>query len=65
MVASTFEYRSYLRGKRKRSRKEQDESEHDEWSKPEAGSLDLSVSCKEMGDLDDRPTENARLLRPN
>ena len=59
-VASTFESRSYSRSKGKRSRNEQDER-----SKPEARSSDLCVSRKEEGDPGHRPTENAKLLRPN
>ena len=64
-IASTFESRSYSRGKGKRSHNEQDGRKHDERSKLEAGSLDLSVSRKEGGDPDDRSTENAKLLLPN
>ena len=64
-VASASESWSYSRGKGKRSRNEQDDIEHDERSKPEAGSLGLSVSHKEGGDPDDRPTENVKLLLPN
>ena len=52
-------------GKGKRSGNEQDDIEHDERSKPEAGSLDLSVSHKEGGNPDDRPSENVKLLLPN
>ena len=40
-------------------------NEQDERINLEARSLDLSVSCKEGGDPDDHPTENARVLRPN
>ena len=64
-VANTFESRSYLRGKGKKSRNEQDDNEQDERSKPKVGSLNFSVSGKEGGDPDDRPTKNAKFLRPN
>ena len=55
-VASAFKLRSYSRGKGKRSCNEQDDSKQDERSKPKARSLNLSVSRKEGGDLDDRLT---------
>ena len=48
-VASAFESRSYSRGKGKRSLNEQDDNEQDVRSKPEVGSLDLSVSRKDGG----------------
>ena len=49
----------------KRSCNEQDDSKHDERSKLEAGSLNLSVSLIEEGGPDDLPIENAKLLRLN
>ena len=64
-VFKGFELQSHLRGKGKRSRNEQDDSEQDEMTKPDIGSLDLSVSRKDGGDSDDHPTKNAKLLRPN
>ena len=46
-VSNASESQSYSRGKGKKSCNEQDDNKHDERSRPEVGSLDLSVSHKE------------------